>query len=186
MATLIDTANYTANEVYEIQATDAVEGAAIDASFSGLGISNQPHQQLANRTSFLKQRQDVNIASLSVLRTFMAGFVGLIDGNGYLKIPVADINRGSVSAIVEWGSHFPGGGLDLNTTYSVTWPLAFPNSCLWVIAALSNSTAVNTGKVIIDVVSRTKTAGVFRSDRIGGALVTQQPNDGFYWMAIGF
>jgi tail fiber protein gp53 len=186
MATLVDPPTFIANEVYEIQATDSVEGAAIDASFSGLGISNQPHQQLANRTSFLKQRQDVNIASLGVLRSFMSGFVGLVAGIGYLKIPVADVNRGSISAIVEWGSIFPGGGLDLSTNYPVTWPLAFPNSCLWAMSTLSNSTAVNTGKVIIDVVSLTKTAGVFRSDRIGGALVTQQPNDGFYWMAIGF
>ncbi|MDO8433501.1 MAG: hypothetical protein Q7S58_13940 [Candidatus Binatus sp.] len=186
MATLVDTPIYIANEVYEIQATDPVEGAAIDAGFDGIGIANQPHQQLANRTSFLKQRQDINIASIEVLQSFMTRFVGSIDGNGYLKIPVADINRGAVSAIVEWGSQFPGGGLDLNTTYQVTWPLAFPNSCLWTMAALSNSTAVNTGKVIIDVVSLTRTVGVFRSDRIGGALVTQKPNDGFYWMAIGF
>src|SRR5882672_6902011 len=106
MATLVDTPTFIANEVYEIQATDSVEGAAVDASFSGLGISNQPHQQLANRTSFLKQRQDVNIASLAVLRSFMNGFVGLVDGIGYLKIPVADVNRGSISAIVEWGSLF--------------------------------------------------------------------------------
>src|ERR1017187_1771859 len=57
MATLIDAAEFTSNEVYQIQATDPVEGAASGASFSGTGISNQPHQQLANRTTFLKQRQ---------------------------------------------------------------------------------------------------------------------------------
>jgi len=116
----------------------------------------------------------------------MGRFVGSIGGNGYLKIPVADVNRGAVSAIIEWGSLFPDGGLDLSTTYDVTWPTAFANSCLWSIATLANSEAVNTGKVIIDVVSLTRTAGVFRSDRIGGALVTQKRNDGFYWMAIGF
>ena len=50
MALLIDSPSFTANEVYEIQATDPVEGAASGASFGGLGLSNQPHQQLANRT----------------------------------------------------------------------------------------------------------------------------------------
>src|SRR6266478_5615886 len=114
MATLIDAAGFTSNEVYQIQATDPVEGAASGASFSGTGISNQPHQQLANRTAFLKQRQDVNIASIEVLQSIVSGLVGSIDRNGYLKIPVADVSRGSVSAIVEWGSFIPGGGLDLS------------------------------------------------------------------------
>ena len=37
MATLIDAAEFTSNEVYQIQATDPVEGAASGASFSGTG-----------------------------------------------------------------------------------------------------------------------------------------------------
>jgi hypothetical protein len=56
MATLLDAPEFTANEIYAIQQTDPVEGAAALASFSGLGVSNQPHQQLANRSAFLKQR----------------------------------------------------------------------------------------------------------------------------------
>ena len=39
MATLIDAAEFTSNEVYQIQATDPVEGAATGASFGGTGIS---------------------------------------------------------------------------------------------------------------------------------------------------
>ncbi len=186
MATLIDTAEFTSNEVYQIQATDPVEGAASGASFSGTGISNQPHQQLANRTAFLKQRQDVNISSIGVLQAFMANFAGAIGANGYLAIPLADVNRGSIVAIVQWGAMFPGGGLDNDTSYTVTWPTAFPNACVWSSAALANSRALaNTGKLIIDIVSFTTTAGTFRSDLIGG-VVPQVPNDGFYWMAIGF
>lgn len=38
MVLLIDTPSFTANEVYEIQATDAVEGAASGASFGGIGL----------------------------------------------------------------------------------------------------------------------------------------------------
>ena len=87
MATLIDAAEFTSNEVYQIQATDPVEGAASGASFSGTGVSNQPHQQLANRTAFLKQRQDVNISNVGVLQAFQALFTGLMAQNGYLKIP---------------------------------------------------------------------------------------------------
>jgi hypothetical protein len=186
MATLIDAAEFTSNEVYQIQATDPVEGAATGASFSGTGVSNQPHQQLANRTAFLKQRQDVNIANIGVLQAFMTNFAGAMGANGYLAIPLADINRGSIVAIVQWGAMFPAGGLADDTSYAVTWPKAFPNACVWSMATLSNSRALNnTGKLIIDIVSFTTTAGTFRSDLIGGEG-GQAPNDGFYWMAIGF
>src|SRR6202040_1630686 len=101
MVLLIDTPSFTANEVYEIQATDAVEGAASGASFGGLGLSNQPHQQLANRTALLKQRQDVNIGNIGVLQAFMAGFTGSLQANGYIQIPVADVSRGPITAIIQ-------------------------------------------------------------------------------------
>src|ERR1700735_5482569 len=103
MVLLIDSPSFTANEVYEIQATDPVEGAAAGASFSGLGVSNQPHQQLANRTAFLKQRQDTNINNISVLQAFVAGFTGSLQTNGYLEIPLNDVQRGQASALIQWG-----------------------------------------------------------------------------------
>lgn len=70
MTTLIDNTSgeWVSNEVYEIQQTDRVEGAAAGASFGGIGISNQPHQQLANRTAFLYQRQSTNIANITALQ----------------------------------------------------------------------------------------------------------------------
>jgi hypothetical protein len=187
MATLIDAAEFTANEVYQIQATDAVEGAAIGASFAGMGISNQPHQQLANRTAFLKQRQDVNIGAIGVLQAFMAGFTGSMQRNGYLEIPFADVNRGAIVAIVQWGFIAAPGGLGNDSSNTVTWPTAFPNACMFAIAALSNAAAdIHMGKQLAEVVSFTKTAGTFQADLIGGAVLTQTPSDGIYWMAIGF
>jgi hypothetical protein len=65
-----------------------------------------------------------------MLQAFMAGFTGSIQANGYLEIPIADVNRGAVTAIVEWGAMFPGGGMDDDTSYEVTWPVAFANSCM--------------------------------------------------------
>src|SRR5271163_354311 len=103
MTTLIDNPEFSANEIYEIQQTDAVEGAATGASFGGIGISNQPHQQLANRTALVKQRQDVNIASIGVLQTFMAGFIGSLQANGYIQIPINDVSRGPIVTIIQWG-----------------------------------------------------------------------------------
>src|SRR5258708_12296120 len=111
MGTVIDGAEFSSNEVYQIQASGPVEGAATGASFSGTGISNQPHQQLANRTAFLKQRQDVNIGNIGVLQAFMGAFAGSIVGNGYLTIPVPDVNPGSILAMLEWGALFPAAAL---------------------------------------------------------------------------
>src|SRR5258708_33979242 len=99
----------------------------------------------------------------------MGAFAGSIAGNGYLTIPVADENRGSIVAMVEWGALFPGGGLDQDTSYSVTWPAAFPNACIWALATLSNSKAkFNTGKLIIGVVRLPKTAGGFQAELHAG------------------
>src|SRR6202030_2693462 len=138
MSTLIDAAEFTSNEVYQIQATDPVEGAASGASFSGTGISNQPHQQLANRTAFLKQRQDTNIGNIGALQSFTALFKGLMSGNGYLQVPFVDVSRGLITATVQWGALFPTGGLGKDQLYTVTWPIPFPNSCVWALASLSN------------------------------------------------
>ncbi len=187
MVLLIDTPSFTANEVYEIQATDPVEGAATGASFGGLGRSNQPHQQLANRTAFLKQRQDTNIGNIAALQAFTALFKGLMSGNGYLQVPFVDVNRGLITATVQWGTVFPAGGLTQDQTYAVTWPIQFPNACVWAMASLSNSTAdALAGKLIMETVGLTAITGIFMSDFISGASPSSDRNDGFYWLAVGF
>ena len=129
MATLIDAAEFTSNEVYQIQATDPVEGAASGASFSGTGISNQPHQQLANRTAFLKQRQDVNISNIAAMQAFQALFTGLMAQNGYLKIPIADINKGLIQYIIQWGLVNWGTPQTQGLYGPYSFPIAFPNAC---------------------------------------------------------
>ena len=187
MALLIDTPGFTANEVYEIQATDPVEGAASGASFGGLGISNQPHQQLANRTAFLKGRQDTNIGNIGALQSFTSLFKGLMSGNGYLQVPFVDVNRGSIVATLQWGAMFPSGGLVDNQIYAVTWPLRFPNACVWAMASLSNTSAdAFAGKLIMETVEFTAISGIFMSDLLSGSTPTTHTNDGFYWLSIGF
>jgi hypothetical protein len=187
MVLLIDTPSFTSNEVYEIQATDPVEGAASGAGFGGLGLSNQPHQQLANRTAFLKQRQDTNIGNIGALQSFTALFKGLMSSNGYMQIPFLDINRGMIIATIQWGVLLPTGGLGKDQTYAVTWPIQFPNTCVWALASLSNSTAdVNAGKLIMETVGVTAANGIFMSDFLSGASNSSHSNDGFYWVSIGF
>ena len=43
-------------DIYEIPQTDQLEGAATGASFSGLGVVNQPHQVLLNKAEYLYNR----------------------------------------------------------------------------------------------------------------------------------
>src|ERR1700733_11343012 len=107
MSTLIDSASFTANEIYEMQQTDGCEGAADGASFGGLGVNNEPHQQLANRTAFLKQRQDTNIANIGALQAVIAGLMSILNlnaladgGESMFKIPVVDANLGAIEIIV--------------------------------------------------------------------------------------
>src|SRR5713226_7611552 len=131
MTTLIDNAEYTTNEIYEIQALDAVEGAAVGASFGGVGISNQPHQQLANRTAYLYNQ----IRNLQGQLGALTSGSGQVGARGYLKLPISDSVRGKITLLVQWGS-FVG---NQNGAMRVAWPTPFPNACLWAIAGKSGA-----------------------------------------------
>jgi hypothetical protein len=191
MATLIDAPAFTADEVYEIQATDTVEGAATGASFGGIGLSNQPHQQLANRTAFLKQRQDTNIINIGALLAFMGKFTGSLQANGYLEIPITDVARGATVALIQWGYYvLPGVKISGDTQYTVVWPIPFPNTIL--LPPLATNVYKQTGgaNMAASVVSWNSIQGVFVFDVPGviisdGQAAPEQTN-GFTWLAIGF
>ncbi|HUY28625.1 MAG TPA: hypothetical protein VMV27_14540 [Candidatus Binataceae bacterium] len=188
MATLIDSPEFSANEVYELQATDAVEGAAAGASFGGIGLSNQPHQQLANRTAFLYGRQNTNIANLGVLQAFMAGFTGSLQTNGYLTIPISDINRGSAAAIIQWG-YYPLSDQKIpnDETFVVSWPITFPNAIL-VPPLATNVYASTSGlNTAASVITYDRTGATFVLDVPGGVPgFAGERSNGFSWLAIGF
>lgn len=165
MTTLIDRAEFTANEIYEIGQTDPVEGAGTGASFNGIGISNQPHQQLANRTAFLKQRQDTNIANLGLLQSFVAGFTGALQTNGYIRIPIADIQRGPIVAIIQWGFHPAGQAKIVNDTqYTVSWPIRFPTAILIPPMAANYYSRTGGMNTVASVVSYNQSGATFVLD----------------------
>lgn len=205
MASLIDNpgAEWNDNEVYEIASTDPVEGAATGASFGGVGISNQPHQQLANRTAYLKGRQDTNITNIGVLQAFQTAFKSLLGPNGYVKIPFADVNLGAVVAIVQWGfvSWLGLTGPQIrNKAFPVTFPIAFPNAGLQVWPQLqtnsfSGAGALNMAALALESGAYTKTGCNFFADwndQTGSVIsVATTINDGngftgFNWIAIGY
>jgi hypothetical protein len=185
MATLIDEPEFTLNEVYEIQQTDPVEGAAAGASFSGIGISNQPHQQLANRTALLYQRQNVNITNIGILQAFQAAFTSLMGPNGYLMTAALDVNRGAINPMLQWGQY--GSPLAPNASYSFNFPNAFANACELVLAVSFNPGIVQGyGQCVLEVVSWTRTGAVINADLIGGSSGEDAGIPGFVWVALGF
>jgi hypothetical protein len=189
MATLIDSPEFSANEIYEIQQADAVEGAAIGASFGGIGISNQPHQQLANRTALVKQRQDVNIASIGVLQAFMAGFTGSLQANGYIQIPINDVSRGPIITIIQWGYYpLPQLSLSQDTEYAVTWPIRFLNIILGPPLSANVYFQTSGRNTVASPVSWNSVGGIFVLDVTeGNGLSTlNERSNGFSWLAIGF
>ncbi len=146
MATLTDNPSFTANEVIALLATDLLEGVASGASFGGIGRSNQQAQQLANRTALLRNNQIIDESNIAALQAFQALFVGLMGQNGYVKVPITDAAKGTtLSFVAQWGLglHAPPASpppkptpktwlTKISTT--VTWPLAFPNSCFGAVA----------------------------------------------------
>jgi|SRR5579884_495386 hypothetical protein len=191
MATLIDVPAFTADEIYAIQATDPVEGIAAGASFGGIGISNQPHQQLANRTAFLKQRQDTNIINIGALQAFVAKFTGSLQANGYLRVPLLDVGRGAIVAIIQWGYYqLPAVKIPADTQYTVVWPIPFPNTILMPPLATNVYKQTGGANLAASVISWNATQGVFVLD-VPGVIITSgqalpETTNGFTWLAIGF
>lgn len=191
MATLIDSAEFTANEIYEIQQTDPVEGAGAGASFSGIGVSNEPHQQLANRTAFLYGRQNTNIANIGALQSFVASFTGSLKAAGYLKIPLTDVSRGPMIAIIQWGYYaLAQQSISNDATFTVTWPIPFPNAILLPPLATNVFYSTVGGNTAASVVSYGASGATFVLDVPGTLLqragLGDEQSNGFSWLAIGF
>jgi len=200
MTTLIDNPEFSANEVYQIAQTDPVEGAAAGASFGGIGVSNQPHQQLANRTAYIKGRQDTNIANIGLLQAFTTLFSGSMGANGYITIPFADISRGQIELVLQWGFYSFAGltsaGVQ-NAVFSVSLPLSFSNAAEWAGACYaSNNPAgkgalVSAGLALEPMTPLGRSALSFFSDWNGNGSIaiasgTKSGLTGFFWAALGF
>jgi len=85
-------------DVYEINAQDDVEGAATGASFSGIGVSNQPHQFLLNKVQWLYNR-------ISGISTGLHGLQNLTFGSGNFIVPAGI----TALLVIGWGYGGQGG-----------------------------------------------------------------------------
>jgi hypothetical protein len=88
-------------DVYQIAQTDTVEGAGAGASFGGLGVANQPHQQLLNKLQYLYNHLQTDEGNISALEALF----GLISSDveaGWLKVGASD-SLGLIQIIWQWG-----------------------------------------------------------------------------------
>lgn len=90
-------------DVYLIPQTDTVEAAGSGASFNGLGVANQPHQQLLNKTQQLHIKQLADEATLASLESFFESFQSDLGAAGWIKIADTDTHAGPIELILQWG-----------------------------------------------------------------------------------
>jgi hypothetical protein len=97
----------------------------------------------------------------------------LLANNGYQKLPGG--------LIVQWGSTASNVG-GINTSHSVTFPIAFPTAAYCVvIGTLTSSTDSNGAQRMAQLVSRTTTGFTWFSDRFEG----ESNPIGVHYIAIG-
>jgi len=135
-------------DIYEIAQTDTAEGAATGASFSGLGVENEPHQVLLNKIKLTHTKQIADENNIAALQAFVGLFTGTIGQNGFVKIPFLDSVHGSIELIVQWG-FYSFVGLNLasvaNEAFAVTFPTAFTTACYMTFATFSTNNVGHPG-----------------------------------------
>jgi hypothetical protein len=188
---------WTEGDVYKIVQTDQQEGAAIGASFSGLGVDNQPHQVLLNKVDLVHSNQLTDEAHIAALQAFAAGFTGLMGQNGYVTLEINDLSKGPIQYILQWGYYAPPGGVlgddggragGVFAPYVVAWPITFPNACMWAMASMVYT---NTSTWDVGVGVQSNAAGVLGLTQSNGSFFCNLFNvngtePGFTWLAIGY
>ena len=157
--------------------------------------------QLADRTAFLKQRQDTNIGNIGALQSFTGMFKGVMAVNGYVQIPFMDVNRGLIAAFVQWGFCSIDGLLQSqiwNKPFTIPCPTEFPAACEWVIAQWASNNQEGPGALSgsalgLETLSISRTQASFFADFNGEGAISiansasgKRGLTGFYWIAIGF
>jgi hypothetical protein len=151
---------WTDGDVYQIVQTDQGEGAATGASFSGIGIDNQPHQVLLNKINYIRAKQLADEANIAALQNLTGLITSDVGANGWLKLGAEDVNLGQIQLIIQWGTisitSFGGtGGPRMPTTLTFSFPIAFP-SAIWMLVPYwqtSSTTQMTTQGIPLGAVS---------------------------------
>lgn len=115
MADLEETSQWEAG-IFQLETSTPVLGGPPDLA-QNEGFDNAPHQQLANRTLWLKAQVEQKAdASALAGKADLSAFANSLGANGYQKLPGG--------LILQWGSIGTIAG-----RVAVTFPIAFPMAC---------------------------------------------------------
>ena len=123
-----------------------------------------------------------------MLQAFIAGLTGSLQTNGYLKISIADSERGMVARIILWGFHpLAQVSISHDTQYTVNWPIRFPTAIL--VPPFGANFYYRTNLVVSTVLYSVEWRDV-RARRTGfgcgagGQGLGPEITNGFSWLAI--
>ncbi len=164
-------ANLTEDEVwedgiYQIEVTDPVVGGPPNLA-TGAGISNVPHQQLAKRTSWLKQQLLAMQAALGAASTAVAGIVRLSTSTSSTSTTMAAtpsavkavkdaVDQRALASTQITGAGLATGGGDLSDNRSITVTVA---SQAEAVEGLVNDKAMTPLRVAQSIGARTASIG---------------------------
>jgi hypothetical protein len=128
MANLTDAAVWSDNEVYLIDEKDLVEGAKTGARFNDLGVANRPHQQLANRTAYLKDLVNTFSERFSLEQGFIDLDAPELSSQGYLHLPFKNSNTEDhlVFALQWWIKPVVGVAVQTGDYFTMAIPVSRP------------------------------------------------------------
>jgi hypothetical protein len=193
---------WTDGDVYEIPQTDEVEGAASGASFSGIGVDNQPHQALLNKIQLVHKNQLTDEANIATLQGQVNQITSKVGVNGWAKLATSDVNLGHIQIIIQWGTISllswgqGGGGGNIPTVISFTFPIPFTNA-VWMLVPYwqTNLLARIANPLAIAVVSPLQKQGNQIASALAStnqySLIAGSNNNfigltGIGWVALGY
>ena len=133
------------------------------------GYADGTYAQVAGLAS---QTFLVNDGSTGKQAVNFSQFPATLSDEGQCTLPNGMIMKwGKLTATISEGS------------YTVTFPVAFPIACLMAHGIFSNSGALNTVDMFLQLVSKSATTAVYYAQKPAGGGAGNP--DGIYWMAIG-
>jgi hypothetical protein len=169
--------------IYQIETEDLVQGG------EG-GVSNLQPKQLANRTQYLKQQLELKAAAdhdhagayaaldhdhdgVYATPADLAALIptGSLTGSGYQIFPGG--------LIIQWGGSVGSGG---TAEFTITFPIAFPNDCLMVIASAGYTEGEGTTQLDDAIIGIARRPGYTQTQAVVGS---RRPTQGIKWFAVG-
>jgi hypothetical protein len=155
MATLNDTPEWI-EAIYELATNDPVSGGPYNPTTKA-GVDNHPHEQIARRTSWLKETL-ANLTADAMLRADLTLIASVTAGA--IRLPA---NAQGFRPTLQWVT----GQSNAGGVMALTLPVAFPTAILGGIADEANPSGWgSTGRATVwsfDLAGSTKTFAVARS-----------------------